>query len=81
MGGKNDIKIKGLDISDSSGNVMALTHFANRGDKNDKGENKIEIVDEVKAKGSKGNLKVLTDFAQRGKVSQSGRQVLRKPQT
>ncbi|PQM37517.1 hypothetical protein Pyn_32883 [Prunus yedoensis var. nudiflora] len=51
---------------------MALTHFANRGDKNDKGENKIEVVDEIKAKGSKGNLKVLTDFAQRGKVSQSG---------
>ena len=77
--GTNDIKIKGFDVSNNSGNTSGLTHFANRADKGDKGDNKIE-VEGAKAQDNKGNLKVLTDFAQRGEVGRSDRQELLKPQ-
>ncbi|ONI34779.1 hypothetical protein PRUPE_1G498800 [Prunus persica] len=77
--GTNDIKIKGFDVSNNSGNTSGLTHFANRAAEGDKGDNKIEVED-AKGQGNTGNLKVLTDFAQRGKVGQSDRQELVKPQ-
>ncbi|KAI5355311.1 hypothetical protein L3X38_008206 [Prunus dulcis] len=73
MAGTNDIKIKGFDLSNNSGNTSGLTHFANRADKGDKGDNKIQVED-AKAAGNTGDLKVLTDFAQRGKVGESDRQ-------
>ncbi|KAI5355948.1 hypothetical protein L3X38_008843 [Prunus dulcis] len=77
--GTNDIKIKGFDLSNNSGNTSGLTHFANRADGGDKGDNKIE-VEGAKAQDNKGNLKILTDFAQRGEVGRSDRQELLKPQ-
>lgn len=79
MAGTNDIKIKGFDLGNNSGNASGLTHFANRADGGDKGDNKIE-VENAKAQENKGNLKVLTDFAQRGNVAKSDRQELLKPQ-
>ncbi|CAL8997147.1 unnamed protein product [Prunus brigantina] len=79
MAGTNDIKIKGFDLSNNSGNTSGLTHFANRADGGDKGDNKIEVED-AKAQGNTGNLKALTDFAQRGNVANSDRQEILKPQ-
>ncbi|ONI34780.1 hypothetical protein PRUPE_1G498900 [Prunus persica] len=71
--GSNDIKFKGVDVTDNTGDVTGFTHFANRTDGADKGNNKIE-VDDFKAKGNKSHLNVLTDFGHRGQAGESGKQ-------
>ncbi|KAL6296830.1 hypothetical protein ACE6H2_004972 [Prunus campanulata] len=69
--GNNDIKFKGVDLTENDGNLTALNRFANRTDGTDKGNNKIDFG-EFKAKGNKKDMNVLNDFALRGQVGRSG---------
>ncbi|CAL8991214.1 unnamed protein product [Prunus brigantina] len=69
------IKIKGVDMSDNSGNTMGFTNFANTRNGGDSGSCEIE-AENINMKGNKGNLKGFTDFANTGDVGKTGRQVL-----
>ncbi|PQP95266.1 hypothetical protein Pyn_28086 [Prunus yedoensis var. nudiflora] len=71
--GNNDIKFKGVDLTENDGTLTAFNRFANRTDGTDKGNNKIEF-DDFKAKGNKKNLNILNDFAQRGRMGESGKE-------